>query len=99
MLGVRSPMAPALPGLRALLVHLARSVGALLLACGVASAASVLQVQGEDGHSGIGSPLVALDSDAQDLLLRARSPQLVLTGGQARDPRDVLTLVAIDERT
>jgi diguanylate cyclase (GGDEF)-like protein len=86
------------PRLRGLL---ARSAAALLLAGAIGAATAV--VAGQDDvlavQPELASPLLALDSTAQDVLLRARSTEFAARSGQARDPRDVITIVAIDERT
>lgn len=75
-----------------------------LLAGGVAAALQLVQLRSTyDG--GWGGPLIALESAAQDMALRERRPESYIQVPQAgevavsRDPRELLLLVTIDEKT
>jgi adenylate cyclase len=89
-----------LPGRRAAIALL---IG--LLAGGIAAVLQLLQAGAVFEGAGLGGPLIALEASAQDLALQARRPESYLQvpgGGQVavtQDPRDVMLLVVIDERT
>jgi CHASE2 domain-containing sensor protein len=73
------------------------NVPALVVALLVATLASTLQLTGIAG-----SPLTALDDAAHDLLSRSQPADRVLGSlgiNPAADPRNFVTIVAIDERT
>jgi diguanylate cyclase (GGDEF)-like protein len=74
-----------------------------LLGLAIGVVASLIQLGAISGGSGGSSPFAALDAAAQDQLLRAQSPEWHLGTAAgidpARNPRNFITIVAIDERT
>src|ERR1700694_704667 len=78
-------------------LSLSANLSALLTALVVGAAAAVLQATGIAS-----SPLAALDDAAHDLLLRSQPADTILGSlgiDPAADPRNFITIVAIDERT
>ncbi len=71
-----------------------RNAVALLLTAAAATVAMGLQAQQIDATSG-GGPLYALETSAQDLVLRNRDPERYGTG--LVDPRQKITIVALDD--
>ena len=78
-----------------------RNAAALALALGVSSLAGLLQASQSDlmyDGGGIPGPMYAFESDIQDRVLRTRSPDSY-GSSVGKDPRDVVTIVAMDERS
>src|SRR5258708_318929 len=74
-----------------------RNLVSLLIAPGAALGACILQGQ-ESGALFAGGPLHAMESTAQDAVLRTRNPDRY-GSSVGRDPRQLITIVAIDERS
>jgi adenylate cyclase len=74
-----------------------RNLAILGIAIGAALIAGLLQVQ-ESQALYPGGPLHAMESAAQDAVLRSRNPDRYGTS-VGRDPRGLITLIAIDERS
>jgi adenylate cyclase len=76
---------------------LRRNLVTLIVALAAAAIGSVLQIQ-EAQALYPGGPLHAMESTAQDAVLRTRDPSRY-GSSVGRDPRDLITVVAIDERS
>jgi|SRR5579859_5069158 len=74
-----------------------RNLVSLLIALGAALGACILQIQ-ESGALYAAGPLHAMESAAQDAVLRTRNPDRY-GSSVGRDPRQLITIVAIDERS
>src|SRR5215472_12610114 len=74
-----------------------RNLAVLAIAIAAAVIAGVLQVQ-ESTALYPGGPLHAMEAAAQDAVLRSRNPERY-GSSVGRDPRQLITIVAIDERT
>src|SRR5438105_7041757 len=74
-----------------------RNLITLLIAIGAAVLAGVLQLQESNALYPSG-PLHAMESAAHDLVLRTRNPESY-GSSVGRDPRQVITIVAMDERS
>src|SRR5438093_8822483 len=74
-----------------------RNLITLLIAIGAAVLAGVLQLQ-ESNAVYPGGPLHAMESAAQDAVLRTRNPESYGTS-VGKDPRKVITIVAMDEHS
>jgi adenylate cyclase len=77
--------------------HLRRNAVTLAIALGAAVVAGLLQVVDSVAvyHAG---PLYAAEATMQDAVLRTRTPESYGTS-VGRDPRQIITLIAIDERS
>lgn len=74
-----------------------RNAVALVLALAFGAIAALLQVQLSNAVYQSG-PLYAMDASAQDFLLRNRSPESY-GSATGKDPRSLITIVAIDEKS
>ena len=78
-----------------------RNAAAVALALVVSSLAGLLQASQSDAlydGGGLAGPMYAFESDIQDWVLRTRSPASYGTS-IGKDPRDLITIVAMDEKS